>query len=666
MFLELNVIHHLGVHQMNAPSNDKENSKIPFRFLIKKKDLMGRLGMLNTPRGNVTTPTILPVINPSYQLIPSKELKKIGVEIVITNSYIIYSKPDLQERSRSKGVHQLIDWDGPIVTDSGAYQLMVYGSVDVTNEEIITFQQEMGVDAGIPLDLPITIKDNHEVARQKVEETWKRIQNIPKHFVCPVQGGRFLDLVEWSAKKVRNVQCSYYALGSEVSLLINYKFATVMKNILTSKRYLPYDKAIHLFGAGHPIFFAPAVAAGVDLFDSAAYALFAKDDRYLTVHGTYQLDKLDEFPCSCNTCAIHTPRELLSMDKDDRERLLAWHNIVVTMEEMRRIRQAIRTGKLFQLILERAMTHPEVFESVKILMNDQQVIELDPLSKDAQKETPFSRWAPEVRRHRQLLLDRWYIHSPKLAIFPEALQHQLFSVSGTQIAFSSHVFGLIPFELRWTYPLSQWERIDRVDVQDLRNWLLKIQEKFERIILVGEEFSDLKRLELEGAELEIVDSLEILPLKADKNWAMNEIKGILAYQYGIEPPEQLHLKFEFGSTKRIRRFRDKNTGKLLGTIRPQDGYIVPKYPLGVTLYELGTNKYVKISELAAEEVAKKRNVFCKHVTEVGDVLAGDEVIVLNEKGVPIAVGKSSLARSEMLDFKRGEAISVRDAVGKYE
>ncbi len=608
-------------------SSDDNHSKTPFRFLIKKKDLMGRLGVLQTPRGKVTTPTILPVINPSYQVISPQDLKKIGVEIVITNSYIIYSKPELRERALQHGVHELINWDGPIVTDSGAYQLMVYGTINVTNEEIIKFQHDIGVDAGIPLDLPITIEDHHELAKQKVEETWERIRSIPPHFVCPVQGGRFLDLVEWSTRRVRNLECSYYALGSEVSLLINYKFATVMKNILTSKRFLPHDKAIHLFGAGHPIFFAPAVAAGVDLFDSAAYALFAKDDRYLTVHGTYQLDKMEEFPCSCETCASHSPRELLSMDKDERERFLTWHNIVVTMEELRRIRQAIRTGRLFQLILERAMAHPEVFEAVKILMNDQQVLQLEPLSKDAQKETPFSHWAPEVRRHRQRLLDNWYIHSPTLVIFPETMQHQLFSVPNAQVAFASRIFGLIPFELRWTYPLSQWERLHGIDASDLARWLNQLQDKFSRFILVGKEFDDLREFNLSG-NVEIIETMEVSPLNADRDWALKEIKGILAYQFSVSPIHMnLNLKVEFGSTKRIRRFRDRKSKMMLGTIRPQDGYVVPKFPLGKMLHDLGTEKFVKVSDVAAPEVAQKKNVFSKHVVEVGSVLAGDEVIV---------------------------------------
>ncbi len=128
----------------------------------------------------------------------------------------------------------------------------------------------------------------------------------------------------------------------------------------------------------------------------------------------------------------------------------------------------------------------------------------------------------------------------------------------------------------------------------------------------------------------------------------------------------LNLKVEFGSTKRIRRFRDRKSKMMLGTIRPQDGYVVPKFPLGKMLHDLGTEKFVKVSDVAAPEVAQKKNVFSKHVVEVGSVLAGDEVIVLNEEDEIIAVGKSALAGLEMLDFKYGEAVSVRDAIGKYQ
>ncbi len=633
--------------------NSATNIKVPFKFQIKKKDLLSRLGVLETSKGRVVTPTIMPVINPKEQIIKPQEMKDLGVEIVITNSYIIFSNPDIKEQALKDGVHRLIDWDGPIVTDSGAYQLMVYGHVQVENEEIIDFQQKIGVDAGIPLDLPITIKDTYEIAQEKVFETFERIQKIPTYFVCPVQGGRYLDLVEWSAKKVRNIPCSYYALGSEVGLLINYQFKTVMSNILTAKRYLPLNKAVHLFGAGHPLFFAVAVAAGVDLFDSAAYSLFAKDGRYLTVDGTYDLDKLEEFPCSCKVCSEYSPKEIKGLAAKEREKLLAYHNLAVTMEEIRRIRQAIRNGRLTELIFSRAMRHPQVFEAVRLLFTENPLLELlEPLSKEAQKATPFVNWYPQVKRHKAKIMNEFYIHKDVLLVLPEKLQHADLMAKIAQIIFSSEVFGVIPFELRWTYPLSQLERVPHVDLDFLDAFLQKYHSKFKNVYLIGNEFAPLED------RWKVLPEFSFSSLIEDKEWAIHEVKGLIFYQFDVLIEHE--LKIEFGTTGRIRRFYDKKSHELLGTIRPQDGFVVPKLTLAAHLLEKGTKKIVKVTQTSADMAREKKSVFCKHVISVGDVFAGDEVLILDPEDNLVACGRAIVSGIEMMDFDHGVAVRVRE------
>jgi len=120
-------------------------------FEILDKDAGGRIGKLRTPHGTVETPTVMPVINPNIQLISPKEMKSFGAEILITNSYIIYRKEELRNVALEKGLHGLLDFDGPIMTDSGSFQLSVYGSVEVTNEEILEFQKKIGSDIIVPL-----------------------------------------------------------------------------------------------------------------------------------------------------------------------------------------------------------------------------------------------------------------------------------------------------------------------------------------------------------------------------------------------------------------------------------------------------------------------------------------------------------------------------------
>ena len=104
---------------------------MPDRFEILHKDLAGRIGRLSTPHGTIETPGLMPVVNPHIQLIPASELAKMGADMIITNSYIIYQDPRLKTQAQERGLHDLLDFHGPIMTDSGAFQLSVYGDIDV-------------------------------------------------------------------------------------------------------------------------------------------------------------------------------------------------------------------------------------------------------------------------------------------------------------------------------------------------------------------------------------------------------------------------------------------------------------------------------------------------------------------------------------------------------
>ncbi|HEB37764.1 MAG TPA: tRNA-guanine transglycosylase, partial [Thermoplasmatales archaeon] len=101
-------------------------------FEIKDRDAAGRIGILKTAHGKITTPALLPVINPNKMLIEPKEMKRLfSAEIVITNSYIIYKKNSLREKALADGVHSLLGFDGAIMTDSGTFQSYVYNDIDV-------------------------------------------------------------------------------------------------------------------------------------------------------------------------------------------------------------------------------------------------------------------------------------------------------------------------------------------------------------------------------------------------------------------------------------------------------------------------------------------------------------------------------------------------------
>ncbi|HEX9817199.1 MAG TPA: tRNA-guanine transglycosylase, partial [Candidatus Thermoplasmatota archaeon] len=141
-------------------------------FEIKDRAAGGRIGILHTPHGKVTTPTLLPVVNPNLDLIPPKEMRQMfGTEIIITNSYILRQSATLKERVLREGVHKVLDWDGPIMTDSGTFQSYMYGTVAVLPQEIVEFQTKIGVDIGTILDVFTTPDKTHEEAKTELAET---------------------------------------------------------------------------------------------------------------------------------------------------------------------------------------------------------------------------------------------------------------------------------------------------------------------------------------------------------------------------------------------------------------------------------------------------------------------------------------------------------------
>ena len=235
----------------------------------------------------------MPVINPNIQLIPPREMRNFGAEILITNSYIIYRKEELKNVALEKGLHGLLGFDGPIMTDSGSFQLSVYGSVEVTNEEILGFQQKIGSDIIVPLDIPTPPDVHYRRAEEELSVTAERLEAARKFIqgeqllAGPVQGSTYPELREKAASHLKDLNFEVYPLGAVVPLMETYRYAELVDVIAASKKGLSPASPVHLFGAGHPMMFALAVALGCDLFDSAAYALYAKDGRYITVNGTY-------------------------------------------------------------------------------------------------------------------------------------------------------------------------------------------------------------------------------------------------------------------------------------------------------------------------------------------------------------------------------------------
>jgi 7-cyano-7-deazaguanine tRNA-ribosyltransferase len=440
---------------------------MPPIFEILHKDCAGRIGRLETRHGIIETPTIMPVVNPNIQTIKPCELRKFGAEIIITNSYIIYRKPELRERALRDGLHSLIDFDGPIMTDSGSYQLSVYGEVEVNNKEIVEFQRNIGSDIGVPLDIPTPPDVSRIRAEAELSQTIFREKEAlglknDMLLAAPVQGSTFPDLRERSARELSHLDFDVYPLGAVVPLMESYRYSELVDVIVASKKGLTPAAPVHLFGAGHPMMFSLAVALGCDLFDSASYALYAKDGRYMTTRGTYHLEQLHYLPCSCPVCSSHTARELSGSEK--REELLARHNLYATFGEMREIKQAIHEGSLWELVEQRCRAHPQLLSGLKHTLSKHSgwIEKFQPLSRSTFFYSgPESSLRPEVTRHRNKL--RNLNIKGKVLIRNKRLENE---DEFDWVFDFKPPFGPYPLELKETFPFNA-EVIDEPDHESL-------------------------------------------------------------------------------------------------------------------------------------------------------------------------------------------------------
>lgn len=191
---------------------------MPDCFEILHKDLAGRIGKLSTPHGTVETPALMPVVNPHIQLISAPELGQMGAKMLITNSYIIRQDETLRVQALEKGLHCLLGFHGPIMTDSGAFQLSVYGDIDVLPLEILDFQFTIQSDVCVPLDIPTPPDVTRERAASELKETEKRLEEALKNkgaslLAGPIQGSTYSDLREAAASFLRDKDFDVYPVG---------------------------------------------------------------------------------------------------------------------------------------------------------------------------------------------------------------------------------------------------------------------------------------------------------------------------------------------------------------------------------------------------------------------------------------------------------------------
>ncbi len=677
---------------------------------------MGRIGTLFTKHGKVETPVLMPVIHPKIQTVTVEELvKEFKVDMLITNSYIIYKDEELNSFARKKGVHELLGYSKPIMCDSGSYQLYVYGSVnEITPDQIIKFHQELGADIGVILDIPSHPDASYKKAKNDVEETLNRAFSAKKNIedmliAYTVQGGKYTDLREYCARELAKLDGDVYPIGGLVPFLETYRFEELIEVVFSSKRNLPLNKPVHLFGCGHPMVFALTTALGCDLYDSASYAKYAKSDRLIFSYGTRKLEDLAEIPCFCPICVDYSANELKKLEKKDRQKLISKHNLYVCLYEIKRVKQAIREGKLWELMESRCRAHPNLFQAFLKLKNYKEIIEkYDPLIKPSAlfffSSESLNR--PEIYRYSKRLKNRYLPpKSARILILLSKIGEKQYSkiytplidslsrklgdrIANIHFAFVS-IFGIIPIELENIFPVLQSLAPAELDM-DVLNYIEQMileylsDKNYDSIIFfqvnhsLDELILKLKKKILNLLILSDLDSLKktlaqlTIKFKGDViDQEITCLRKIADYQFGKDAGIAL-----FPDNQSIRFEKSKSTGKIkkifcnenyLLTLRPDNGYFsLGIYGAKVLLKHFESPKLrVIVDDEASKFVSRGKDVFAKFILQADkEIRPKEEVIVVNQNDELLGVGKAVLNGEEMLVFNRGVAVNLRKGVEK--
>lgn len=323
--------------------------------------------LTDTQNRTYTTPLFLPVYKHFEPPIPIERLQAdFGVRSLITNAFFLYKDRELKQRALDEGIHQLIGFDGLIMTDSGAFQ-QFSGPLYLSNKKIVQFQDAIGANVISPLDVITSPGDKRSDATKKLQATNKRIQEAltltQRATLAGVQqGGRFIDLRQQAIDALVSYKVSYVALGSLVPFFTKqHRVDFVGKIIKQARRVVPAEVPIHLYGAGDPLEIPFYVALGCDIFDSSSFFHYAMGDWFMTPYGALKIHPDERelpaaYACDCAACQQHGQTTVLR-----QQSLLVEHNLWVILATFERIKALHTDADAYAAYLDEVLNGHERF-----------------------------------------------------------------------------------------------------------------------------------------------------------------------------------------------------------------------------------------------------------------------------------------------------------------
>ena len=350
------------------------------KYELIKNDGKARLGKLKTNYGTFDTPMFMPVGTlANVKTLTPEELYAMNSAVILSNTYHLWLRPGEDIVDKAGGLHKFMNYNGPILTDSGGFQVFSLAKKkDITEEGVvfkshidgkklfltpelsIQIQNKLDSDIAMSFDECIPYPATYEYAKQSTERTirWakrgKEVHNNPNQSLFGiVQGGEYEDLRKYSAQETVKLDFDGYSIGGTS---VGEDKVTMYKMIDYAIEYLPLDKPRYLMGVGEPIDLLEGVERGIDMFDCVLPTRLARHGNAFTRNGRINLKNLKykedftpiEDDCDCYTCKNYTKayiRHLITCEETLGGRLLSIHNIRFLIKEMEEIRESIKNNK---------------------------------------------------------------------------------------------------------------------------------------------------------------------------------------------------------------------------------------------------------------------------------------------------------------------------------
>lgn len=357
--------------------------KIKYELLKQEKNTKARLGKLHTNYGVYDTPMFMPVgTQATVKTLSPEELKAMNSAVILSNTYHLWLRPGADIVEKAGGLHKFMNYDGPILTDSGGFQVFSLAKPKDISEEGVKFkshldgsnlfltpeisigvQNKLDSDIAMSFDECIPYPASYEYAKRSTERTlrWARrgkevFNNERQSLFGIVQGGEYTALREYSAKETVKIGFDGYSIGGTS---VGEGKDVMYKMIEDGIRYLPEDKPRYLMGVGEPFDILEGVERGIDMFDCVLPTRIARHGNAFTRDGKMNIKNAkykDDFApiesdCDCYACKNYTRayiRHLITSNETFGARLLSIHNIRFLIKLTEEIREAIKDDNFLE------------------------------------------------------------------------------------------------------------------------------------------------------------------------------------------------------------------------------------------------------------------------------------------------------------------------------